>query len=299
MPVLGRGRLADASLRQPEYPLSHVLNLLSAHERFLGEDIQELLDTHGFAHVDAVVRASLASLVPPLNHSDGPTDGLHDAAPARPLRATEAPHPPAARPPADPRAHDLPDARLRWGPPHAELQAARARGRVGRLERGRPRRAGVVRSLARGRARVCVHRPANPSITADEVRNAVFDSRYFTAISAPDAFHIIAEEDFDAGESSSGIRPTNSALRVEELVQQLSGAPAFSLPPGSKLTLARVQTGTAHCQHCTRSRSCSRCTCPSSRRTPSGSPRPSTLSRAFRSASSPARSPTTAQRPPA
>ena len=61
--------------------------------------------------------------------------------------------------------------------------------------------------------------------SAEMLTNAtqVFDTRYFTAISAADAFHIIPEEDFDAGESTSGIRPTNSALRVAELVQQLSG----------------------------------------------------------------------------
>lgn len=32
-----------------------MLNLLTAHERFLGEDIQYLLDTNGFEHIDAVV----------------------------------------------------------------------------------------------------------------------------------------------------------------------------------------------------------------------------------------------------
>lgn len=40
---------------QPEYPLSHVLNLLTSHERFLSEDIQPLLDSYGFTDVDAVV----------------------------------------------------------------------------------------------------------------------------------------------------------------------------------------------------------------------------------------------------
>lgn len=51
----------------------------------------------------------------------------------------------------------------------------------------------------------------------------VFDKRYFDAIGAPDAWHIIAEEDFDADESSSGTRPTHSALRVKELAEQLAG----------------------------------------------------------------------------
>lgn len=45
---------------QPEYPLAHVLNLLTTHERFIGEDIQDLLDSNGFSHIDAVVGSSLA-----------------------------------------------------------------------------------------------------------------------------------------------------------------------------------------------------------------------------------------------
>ena len=44
--------------RQPEYPLSHVLNLLTSHERFLSEDVQPLLDSYGFTDVDAVVSPS-------------------------------------------------------------------------------------------------------------------------------------------------------------------------------------------------------------------------------------------------
>ncbi|GAA5915212.1 hypothetical protein JCM5296_005898, partial [Sporobolomyces johnsonii] len=49
-----------------------------------------------------------------------------------------------------------------------------------------------------------------------------FDKRYFDAIGATDAWHIISEEDYDAGEGGSGIRPTNSALRVKELAEQLA-----------------------------------------------------------------------------
>jgi hypothetical protein len=55
------------SVNQPEYPLSFVLNLLTAHERFLGEDIQYLLDTNGFEHIDAVV--SLCFPRDPLRHT--------------------------------------------------------------------------------------------------------------------------------------------------------------------------------------------------------------------------------------
>lgn len=50
---------------KPEYPLSHVLNLLTAHERFLTEDIQYLVSTNGFDHLDALNEFT-ALLLPPL-----------------------------------------------------------------------------------------------------------------------------------------------------------------------------------------------------------------------------------------
>lgn len=68
----------------------------------------------------------------------------------------------------------------------------------------------------------CPNVLSSTSLTALEHR-PVFDKRYFDAIGAPDAWHIIPEEDFDAGESSSGTRPTHSALRVKELAEQLAG----------------------------------------------------------------------------
>lgn len=40
---------------KPEYALSHVLNLITTHERFLSNEIQDLLDQNGFEHIDAVV----------------------------------------------------------------------------------------------------------------------------------------------------------------------------------------------------------------------------------------------------
>lgn len=54
-------------------------------------------------------------------------------------------------------------------------------------------------------------------------RFVVFDKRYYTAISEADAWQIIPEEDYDAEDGRSGTRPTNSALRVAELAQLLSG----------------------------------------------------------------------------
>lgn len=53
---------------------------------------------------------------------------------------------------------------------------------------------------------------------------AVFDQRYFDAIGASDAWHILSEDDYDAGENGSETRPTKSALRVKELAEQLAGA---------------------------------------------------------------------------
>lgn len=53
---------------QPEYPLSHVLNLLTAHERFLKEEVQGILDANGFREVSAMV-SRRAALTPWVNNS--------------------------------------------------------------------------------------------------------------------------------------------------------------------------------------------------------------------------------------
>ncbi|KAL8291920.1 hypothetical protein RQP46_002178 [Phenoliferia psychrophenolica] len=169
---------------KPEYPLSHVLNLLTAHERFLGEDIQELLDTHGFAHVDAVTDFTTL-LLPPLSSR---------------------------------LKHHIPQ--LLALPPilaHTIYQTLDFDGVLRQRSytpRGHEGEWGGLSEVILGQ-KEWFDRWL-------EGEREFFDSRYFTAISASDAFHIIPEEDFDAGESTSGIRPTNSALRVAELVQQLS-----------------------------------------------------------------------------
>lgn len=51
---------------------------------------------------------------------------------------------------------------------------------------------------------------------------AVFDTRYYAAISAPDAWHILSSDDYDVSSSTSGTRPTQCALRIKELSDQLS-----------------------------------------------------------------------------
>lgn len=117
----------------------------------------------------------------------------------------------------------------------------------------------------------------------------VFDTRYFTAISAADASHIISEEDFDASGSTSGIRPTNSALQVAELVQQLSGARFPSSFSRARRQHCFPQTVTDPFPRPTPSHSCSPFTSLSSHRTPNASLRPWTPSSRCRLGSFPAR----------
>lgn len=50
----------------------------------------------------------------------------------------------------------------------------------------------------------------------------VFDERYYTAIASPEAFQIISPDDYDSSEARSAVRPTNSALRVAEISDQLA-----------------------------------------------------------------------------
>ncbi|GAA5979575.1 hypothetical protein JCM10908_002971 [Rhodotorula pacifica] len=184
---------------KPEYPLSHVLNLLTAHERFLGEDIQYLLDTNGFEHIDAVNEFT-SLLLPPL----------------------------VAR-----LRHHLPQ--LLSMPPvlaHTVYQVVefdqqlRSRGYKPRTwptvlkpeeEGSLPEEEGEWEGLSE----TILGRQEWFEKWIDGERE-FFDKRYFDAIGAPDAWHIIPEEDFDAGESTSGTRPTHSALRVKELAEQLA-----------------------------------------------------------------------------
>jgi hypothetical protein len=49
---------------KPEYPLSFILNLLTSHERFLTEDVQYLLTTNGFDHLDALNEFTSLLLTP-------------------------------------------------------------------------------------------------------------------------------------------------------------------------------------------------------------------------------------------
>lgn len=67
---------------------------------------------------------------------------------------------------------------------------------------------------------LCVLLPRYNLLTAGPL--TVFDTRYYAAISAADAWHVVSEDDFDAGESTTGVRPSNSSLRVAELAEQLS-----------------------------------------------------------------------------
>ncbi|GAA5884946.1 hypothetical protein JCM6882_007164 [Rhodosporidiobolus microsporus] len=184
---------------KPEYPLSHILNLLTAHERFLSEDIQYLLDSNGFEHIDAVNEFTTL-LLPPLS--------------AR-LR------------------HHLPQ--LLSMPPvlaHTVYQVVEFDQQL----RGRGYRPRTIPTVLREGEEVPEYEEEGEWEGLSETilgrqewferwvegEREFFDQRYFEAIGAPDAWHIIPEEDYDAGEGGSGTRPTNSALRVKELAEQLA-----------------------------------------------------------------------------
>ncbi|GAA5831097.1 hypothetical protein JCM11251_005141 [Rhodosporidiobolus azoricus] len=184
---------------KPEYPLSHVLNLLTAHERFLSEDIQYLLDSNGFEHIDAVNEFTTL-LLPPLSSR---------------LR------------------HHLPQ--LLSMPPvlaHTVYQVVefdqQLRGRGYRprtlptvLQEGEQAPEYEEEGEWEGLCETILGRQEWFERWV-EGEKEFFDQRFFEAIGAADAWHIVSEEDYDSGESGSGTRPTNSALRVKELAEQLA-----------------------------------------------------------------------------
>ncbi|GAA5936810.1 uncharacterized protein JCM15063_000067 [Sporobolomyces koalae] len=179
---------------KPEYPLSHVLNLLTAHERFLTEDIQYLLSTNGFDHLDALNEFT-SLLLPPLSSR---------------LR------------------HHLPQ--LVNLPPilaHTVYQVVEfdqvLRSRGYRLRNTLTPDGQVVQddNEWEGLSEVILGRREWFERWLDGERE-FFDTRYYTAIGAPEAWHILSSEDYDTTDSTSGTRPTNSALRVKELAEQLS-----------------------------------------------------------------------------
>ncbi|GAA5871149.1 hypothetical protein JCM16303_001706 [Sporobolomyces ruberrimus] len=184
---------------KPEYPLSHVLNLLTAHERFLSEDIQYLLSTNGFDHLDALNEFT-SMLLPPLTTR---------------LR------------------HHLPQ--LVNLPPilaHTVYQVVefdqvlrgrgfRMRGTVGTGYTEEMNAEGEDGQEWEGLSEVILGRREWFERWLDGERE-FFDTRYYAAIGAPEAWHILSPEDYDTTSSHSGTRPTNSALRVKELAEQLS-----------------------------------------------------------------------------
>ncbi|KAL7344118.1 RINT-1 family protein [Rhodotorula toruloides] len=182
---------------KPEYPLSHVLNLLTAHERFLSEDIQFLLDSNGFDHIDAVNEFT-SLLLPPL---------------ASRLR------------------HHLPQ--LLTMPPilaHTVYQVVEFDQQL-RSRGYRPRTWPTVLPEGEepeeeereweGLSETILGRQEWFERWLDGER-MFFNQRYFKVIGASDAWHIVSEEDYDADAGGSGTRPTNSALRVKELAEQLA-----------------------------------------------------------------------------
>ncbi|GAA5849815.1 hypothetical protein JCM5353_008618 [Sporobolomyces roseus] len=188
------GERTTNRIDKPEYPLSHVLNLLTAHERFLSEDIQYLLSMNGFDHLDAVNEFT-SLLLPPL---------------ASRLR------------------HHLPQ--LLSIPPilaHTVYQVVefdqvlRGRGYRPRIVLNEEGQMVEEQEEWEGLSEVILGRREWFERWLDGERE-FFDTRYYSAIGSPEAWHILSPEDYDITSSSSGTRPTQSALRVKELSDQLS-----------------------------------------------------------------------------
>ncbi|KAM0792870.1 hypothetical protein ACM66B_002633 [Microbotryomycetes sp. NB124-2] len=169
---------------KPEYPLSHVLNLLTAHERFLNEEVQELLDENGFSEVKAVNEFTTL-LLPPLT-----------------IRVK----------------HHMPQ--LLDMPPilaHTIFQLLEF-DEVLRRRGYRPR---GLKGDWKGLSDIVLGRKDWYSRWLEGERE-FFDKRYYAAISAQDAWQIVSEDDYDPDDGRSGTRPTNSALKVAELAQSLA-----------------------------------------------------------------------------
>ncbi|GAA6009959.1 hypothetical protein JCM11491_000881 [Sporobolomyces phaffii] len=187
---------------KPEYPLAHVLNLLTAHERFLTEDVQYLLSTNGFDHLDALDEFTTL-LVTPLAQRV-----RHHA----------------------PQLVHLPPVLAHTIYQVVEFdQVLRARGYPGPRKSGTAE-ADVVAAAAaaaeergewEGLSQVILGRREWFEKWLEGERE-FFDKRYYAAIGAPEAWQIVPAEDYDASLSPSGTRPTASALRVNELAEQLA-----------------------------------------------------------------------------
>ncbi|GAA5963767.1 hypothetical protein JCM3765_006844 [Sporobolomyces pararoseus] len=196
-------------LDKPEYALSHVLNLLTAHERFISEDVQYLLSTNGFDHLDAL--NEFTSLLLPLLSTR--------------LRQ-HLPQLVSGQVPITVLAHTVYQV--------VEFdQVLRSRGY-------RPRRT-VGTSLQEfeeqqqldsqqeeqeeeeweGLSQVILGRKEWFEKWLQGERE-FFDSKYYSTIGSPQAWHILSLEDYDVSLSPSGTRPTQSALRIKELSEQLS-----------------------------------------------------------------------------
>ncbi|SCV72603.1 BQ2448_4140 [Microbotryum intermedium] len=172
---------------KPEYPLSHMLNLLSAHDEFLSTEVQTLLDENGFEHVDAIIDFTTL-LLPPL----------------------------AAR-----INHHMPQ--LLDMPPilaHTIFQVLdfdavlRSRNYLPRGQTSEEWKG--LSELILGRKEWFDHWLAS--------ENTFFDERYYLAISSPDAWQVVPKDEYDPDQSEapSETRPTVSALKVADLAQAIT-----------------------------------------------------------------------------
>lgn len=175
------GTRSTNRIDKPEYPLSHVLNLIESHERFMEQDIQALLDDNGFAHIDAMTDFTTLLLPPLVNRLKFHVPQL------------------LALPPV--LAHTI----------YQTLE-------FDRMLRAREYKPRGHEGDWDGLSQVILGQKEWFDRWLLSERE-FFDKRYYAAISAPDAWHVLGADEYD----SALVRPTKSAQRVAELAEQLAG----------------------------------------------------------------------------
>ncbi|SGY67893.1 BQ5605_C004g02822 [Microbotryum silenes-dioicae] len=172
---------------KPEYPLSHVLNLLSAHDEFLSTEVQTLLDENGFEHVDAIIDFTTL-LLPPLaariNHHM-------------------------------PQLLDMPPILAHTIFQILEFDAVlRSRNYLPRGQTSEDWKG--LSELILGRKEWFDHWLSS--------EKTFFDERYYLAISSPDAWQVVPQDEYDpdSTDAQSETRPTVSALKVADLAHAIT-----------------------------------------------------------------------------
>ncbi|CAD6569915.1 MAG: hypothetical protein CYPHOPRED_003651 [Cyphobasidiales sp. Tagirdzhanova-0007] len=193
------GKRQTNRLDKPEWYFAHILNALSDHEQFVRGDIQKLLKEGGEGNVEAMIDF-ITVLLRPLT---------------RKIRSSV------------PQLLELPSILS-----HTIYQALQFDSTIRdsfAYSPGQTRHNGKRQQEWKGTANVILGNPAwfNGWKAADK---KFVDDKYFEIISSAEAFHI--NEDY-APSTSSVLRPTNSALRIRDLFDQVTDRyrplPDFSL----------------------------------------------------------------------